>query len=113
MKKISAYLVALIGVAAIIFGVLFLMGAGDSQDVLAGELAPVTISQVDATYDQVSAGVKANPQDVSLALKKASLGLAKSNLGLIDFVRKSSYLTIAMGVGMVLIGLSMAMMKEK
>ena len=112
MKKLSAYLVTVIGVVVIVFGALFMWGASSSQKTLADEIAPLTISQVDATYEQVSAGAKANPSDVSMALKKASLGLAKSNIGTIDFVRQSGIMAIALGFGVVLVGMTMVMKKE-
>jgi hypothetical protein len=105
MKTIGALLVTLIGVAAIVFGVLFIMEAGNSTDELAAEISPLTTSQVNATYDQISAALKASPQDVSLALQKGSLALAKSTLSTIDFVQKSGILSIIMGAGFVLTGL--------
>jgi hypothetical protein len=112
MKKISAYLVTLVGVVAIVMGVLFILGAADSQNTVANEIAPLTISKVNSTYDQLSLGVKANPTDMSLAIQKASLSVAKSNLGVIDFVRKSGILSIVLGVGVGILGLVMVARKE-
>jgi len=112
MKTIGALAITLVGVAAIVFGVLFIMEAGDSRDTVASEVAPLQISQVNATYDQVSAGAKAAPDDMSLAVKKAQLGLAKSNLKTIDFVQKSGILNIVLGGGFVLTGLVLMMKRD-
>jgi hypothetical protein len=110
MKKISAILVALIGVVCIVFGVMFIMQAGDSRQVVADELAPIKISDVNATYDQVKAGLKANTDPtkaVSLTLQKLSLGSAKTNISTISFVEKTGMVVIIVGVGFALAGLGL------
>ena len=115
MKMLVSLLVALIGVAAIVFGVMFIMEAGNSRDELATEVAPMQLSQVEATYDQASAALKANTDPakaLSLTLQKTSLGLAKSNLKTIKFVQNAGYLNIALGVGFVLVGLFMFMKRD-
>jgi hypothetical protein len=116
MKNLLSILVALVGVAAIVFGVLFMMQANSSRTTLANELAPVTLANLNATYDQVKAGlaqasaaaaaatdpaVKAatNEKVQDLGWQKAGLSAAKASRGTIDFVQMSGILAIVLGVG--------------
>jgi len=115
MKTIGAALITIIGVAAIVFGVMFIMKAGDSEERVAKEIAPLQISQVNATYGQISGQIKAatDPAKVQqLTLQKLSLGLAQSNIGTIDFVKNSGILNIVLGAGFVLSGLAMFMKRN-
>ena len=112
MKMLVSILVALIGVAAIVFGVMFIMEAGNSRDDLATEVAPLQLSQVEATYDQFKADAAAKPTDLAKALRKTSMGLAKSNLKTIKFVQNAGYLNIALGAGFVLVGMFMFMKRN-
>jgi hypothetical protein len=112
MKNLLSILVAVVGVVAIVFGVLFIMQANSSRDTLVKELAPVTLATLDSTYDQVKAGLAtaqaagaaANETIQSLGWQKASLSAAKGSRGTIDFVEKSGMLTIVLGLGFVLSG---------
>ncbi len=101
MKMFSAALVAIVGVVCIVFGVLFIMQAGDAKEMVAGELAPMEISAVNAAYGQVSGALKANPESVPLTLQKLQLGLAKSNIATIKFLQNTGILVIVIGAGFV------------
>lgn len=105
--KWSALFIAIVGIVCIVFGVMGIIGAGDSEQEVADELAPVTISALDATYDQISAAYSAvrgtdTPEESVFLGKKTSLGLARSNLGTISFVRNTAILEIILGAGLVL-----------
>ena len=105
--KMIALTIAVVGIVCIIFGIMGIMGAGNSEQEVADELAPVTIANLDDTYDQISAAYSAvrgtdSPEESVLLGKKTSLGLARSNIGTIDFVRNTSILEIVIGAGLVI-----------
>jgi hypothetical protein len=114
VKNILSILVAIIGVAAIVFGVLFIMQASENKTTVVDELkaSNLTPATLNAAYDQAKAGLAqalaagtAGAESAqSAGWQKASLGLAKSNLNTIDFVQKSGILTIVIGAGFVLAG---------
>ena len=109
MKKFRDAILVIIGIACIVFGVMFIMKAGDSRDAVAKELGTLPLSGVNAAYDQTKAGLAAKPDDVALTLQKLSLGQAKSNIGTIDFIQNSGILTIVIGVGFVFAGAGLVM----
>jgi len=116
MKKMNAIMVAIIGVACIVLGIMFIMQANTSQQKVADELAPVQISEVDAKYEQVSAALKAatDPAQItSLTLTKTSLGLAKSNIGTIKFLQNSGIVNIIIGAGFSFAGLGLLKKDER
>jgi len=105
--KWSAFSIVIVGVVCIVFGIMGIIGAGNSEQEVADELAPVTISDLDATYDLISAAYSAvrgtdAPEESIILGKKTSLGLAKSNIGTIKFVRNTAILEIVLGAGLVL-----------
>jgi len=107
-------------VVCIVFGVMFILEASSSRDTVANELqaSGLTIATVDAAYDQakaglaqaLAAGAAGTESAQSAGWQKASLGLAKSNIGTIKFVQNSGILTIVIGVGLLLTG--MGLMKK-
>lgn len=108
--KILSLMVAIIGMACIVFGIMFIMQANTSQQKVADELAPIQISEVNAKYGQVSGALKAatDPTQItSLTLTKTSLGLAKSNMGTIKFLQNSGIVNIIIGSGFFLAGLGL------
>jgi hypothetical protein len=114
MKNVLSILVAVIGVVCVVFGVLFIMQAGDSKTTVVDELATsgVTLDTLDAKYDAakaglaqaLAAGAPGTETAQSVGWQKASLGIAKSSLTTIGFVEKSGILTIVIGAGLVLAG---------
>jgi hypothetical protein len=105
--KCSALLVAIVGVVSLVFGIIFIIEAGNAEQKVADEIAPLQISEVNATYGQVSAAYQAvrgtnTPEESSLLLQKTSLGLARSNIGTVKFVRNIGILEIVIGAGLVL-----------
>ena len=117
MKIFGSLLVVLVGVVAIVFGVMFIMQAGSSRTTLSDELkaSNVTLATLNAAYDQAKAGLEQataakNAEAVqSAGWQKASLSVAKSSVSTINFVEKSGILNIVMGVGFIFIGLFMFM----
>ncbi len=111
MKKLSAALVAIVGVVCIVFGVLFIMQAGDSRDALAEELATsgVTLETLDAKYDAakaglaqaLAAGAAGTETAQSIGWQKASLGSAQSSASTIEFLQSTGILVIVIGAGFV------------
>ena len=120
MKTISSTLVTLVGVVAIVFGIMFIIQAGASQNTLVSELqaSGVTLSTLNTAYDQAKAGLeqataaKSTEGIQSAGWQKASLGLAKSNVSTIKFVQNAGILNIVFGVGFVLVGLFMFMKRS-
>ena len=119
MKKIRDAILVLIGVACIVFGVMFIMKAGESRQAVVDELATsaVTLDTLNDKYDAakaglaqaLAAGAAGTESAQSIGWQKASLGLAKSNVGTIDFIQNSGILTIVIGVGFVLAGAGLVM----
>ena len=112
MKNILSILVAVIGLVCVVFGVMFIMQAGDNKATVVDELksSGLTTATLNATYDQVKGALeqataaKSTESMQSYGYQKASLGLAKSNLNTIDFVQKSGILTIIIGAALVWLG---------
>ncbi len=113
--KMSALCIAIVGVVAIVFGIMGIMEASKSEDKVAEELAAynVELCNVHAAYGQASAtlgqamqsGDAEKIQDARL--DKGSLGLAKSNVGTIKFLRNTAILEIIAGAGFVLAGVGL------
>lgn len=120
MKTISALLVTLVGVVAIVFGIIFIMEAGSSRTTLSDELksSNITLATLNAAYDQAKAGLEQataakNVEAIqSAGWQKASLSVAKSNVSTIAFVQNAGILNIVLGAGFVLVGLFMFMKRE-
>ena len=119
MRAISI-IVAILGLASLVFGVLFIVQAGSADKTLAEELKPLMTSEVNAKYDAVTPkqrGIMAQeepkiqagqalPSDMYnyLSAQRASLGLAKANLGTASFVRMSGMVDAVLGLALVLGG---------
>ena len=106
-KAGSAIVVIAVGLACLVFGIMFIMQAGSSEQKVADEIQPLQLSEVNATYGQVSAALAAarDPAEIqSLTMQKTSLGLAKANIGTIKFVKNSGIVDIIVGAGLVVIG---------
>jgi hypothetical protein len=111
--------VAVVGVVCIVLGSMFLLQANSKQQEIAGEIAPLTIEQVDAKYEAVKAAqiayataeetqIQAGTSAPSvmydyLSAQRALLGLAKSNLDVVEFVRFIGILNIIIGLGFLII----------
>ena len=55
MKRFYGIIVALIGVAILVMGIVFLTQANTAKKTVADQIAPVTLSNLNATYNSVEA----------------------------------------------------------
>jgi hypothetical protein len=112
--RVLAILVIILGIAAIVFGILFIPQASSAKQKVADSLtAPVTLDNLDATYDQISGAFNqlkasglpsSDPQYVMVLGQRTSLGLARSNVGTANAVRTNGIIDIILGLGLVLGG---------
>lgn len=122
--RVIAIIVAILGLASLVYGILFVAQASSAENQVLNEIAPLTsLSQVDPQYDKVTASFdkflateepqiqagKAAPSAMYAYLsgQRALLGLAKSNIGTAKFVRSTGLVDIILGLGMVLTGLAL------
>jgi cytochrome bd-type quinol oxidase subunit 1 len=120
MMRLIAILVSVLGLAALVFGIVFITQASSAEQQIAGEIQPVKLAEVDAKYEaakksqaplraaeepNIQAG-KAAPSAMYnyLSGQRTSLGLAKANIGVAGFVRMSGIIDIIVGLGLVLAG---------
>ena len=109
-----AVIVIILGLAALVFGILFIPQASSAEKQIADSVAPLTLGQVVAKYDALKAAEEPQIQAktaaptinyVYLSAQRALLGLAKSNIGTAKFVRLNGLIDILVGLGLVLSGL--------
>lgn len=119
----SAIIVTVLGVAALVFGIIFITQAGSAEQEIADEIQPVTIAEVDAKYEavktnqmalagteepKIQAGTAAPSTTYNyLTVQRTSLGLARANIGLAGFVRTSGIIDIIVGLGLILAGVGL------
>jgi hypothetical protein len=118
--RVIAIIIAILGLATFVYGILFVAQAGTAEKEVANEITPLTLDQVDAQYNTVSTNyekymaaeepkIQAKQAEASatynyLSSQRALLGLAKSNIGTAKFVRTSGTVDIILGLGMFLAG---------
>lgn len=121
--RIMAIIVIILGLAAVVFGILFIPQANSARQQVADSIAPLTLSEVNDKYDAVAAKYtaiknaeepkiqagQAMPSDMYnyLSAQRALLGLAKSNIGTAKMVMTSGIIDILVGVGLLLGGLAL------
>ncbi|OGO07409.1 MAG: hypothetical protein A2Y92_02380 [Chloroflexi bacterium RBG_13_57_8] len=107
--RVLGVLVIILGIATLVFGILFIPQASAAKQKVADSLtAPVTLDTLDATYDNIDAKVDATPQNDPTYLmyfaQRTSLGLAKTNVGTARMVSTMGIINIIAGLGLVLAG---------
>jgi hypothetical protein len=115
-------LVLVLGIAVLVFGIMFIPQASDAKQKVADSLtAPVTLDNLDDYYDQVSGQydqIKASgmpstdPTYVMVLGQRTSLGLARSNVGLARFLNTMGIVNIIAGVGLIFAGCALMMRKS-
>jgi len=121
--RLSAIAVIVLGVVGLVFGILFITQASSAEQAIADEIQPLTIAEVDPSYEavktnQMALAMTEEPQIQAgeavpsttynyLTVQRASLGLAKSNIGLAAFVRTSGIINIIVGLGLILAGVGL------
>jgi hypothetical protein len=118
--RILSLVTIILGVAAIALGVVFVFQANASNNEITTSILPLTRDQVNPKYDAVTvkynqimaaeepsiqAG-KAAPSDMYnyLSAQRGLLGLAKANIGTVKAVQMNAYVTIGIGIALVLVG---------
>jgi hypothetical protein len=125
MKRFYGIIVALIGVAILVMGIVFMLQANTGKKTVTDEISPIALSDLNAKYNTVEAaqeaqmakeepGIQAGQAAPSamynyLSSQRALLGLAKSNVGLSGFVMMSGTVDIILGIGLALIGVVLYM----
>ncbi|MDD5288959.1 MAG: hypothetical protein PHY28_07630 [Dehalococcoidales bacterium] len=126
MKRCMGMIVALVGVASLVLGIIFIVQAGSARQEVADSIAPLKISEVNAKYDAVKAkqaqlmsaeepkiqAGQAQPSAMYnyLTVQKVGLGLTRTNIGVAGFLQTSGIIDIILGIGLLLAG--MAMLKK-
>jgi len=119
-QRMSALIVAVLGVVCLIFGIVFIVQAGSAEQEIADSLKPLAIAEVDGKYDavkaqqtqmsmaeepQIQAGTAAPSAMYNyLSIQRTALGLARSNIGSAQLVRMNGIINIAIGLGLFLTG---------
>jgi len=120
--RLLGLLVVILGIAAIVFGIMFIPQASDAKQKVVDSLSsPVTLDNLDATYDQISgafnqlkaAGMaSSDPQYVMILGQRTSLGLAKSSVGLAKLINTMGMVNIIVGAGLLFAGGALMMKKN-
>ena len=125
MKRFYGIIVALIGVAILVMGIVFALQANTGKKTVADEISPIALSGLNAKYDTVKAaqeaqaakeepGIQAKTSQPSVvydyySAQRALLGLAKSNIATAKFVMMSGTVDIVLGLGLILTGMVLYM----
>jgi hypothetical protein len=112
MMKVVSIIVILLGVASIVFGVLFITQAASGEKEIAESISPLPLEQLDEQYDTVAAqytqmrdaGAQASVEFNYLTVQKTGLGLARANVGAAQSVRMNGIIDIILGLGLGLAG---------
>lgn len=112
--RAMAVIMVILGLASLVFGILFITQAATAEQEVADSIAPLPLDQLDATYDGVTAqynqakaaGTPPGPEYNALYGNKVGLGLARSNVGTASLVRTTGIINILLGLGVILAGLA-------
>jgi hypothetical protein len=118
--RVLAVIVIILGLAAIVFGILFIPQASSGEQEIADSVYPLTLDQVAGKYDIVSdqydqlkvaeePGIQAHTAAPSInyvyvSAQRALLAVAKANIGTCKVVRITGIVDIMVGLGLVLGG---------
>ncbi len=110
-----AIIIVILGLASLVFGILFVTQAASAQNEVAESIAPLPLDQLDDQYDAVkaqyeqmkAAGAQPDAQYNYLYATKVGLGLARANKGTANAVRVNGVVDICVGLGLVLAGLGL------
>ena len=110
--RAMAIIIVILGIASLVFGILFVTQAASAENEVAESIDPLPLDQLDEKYDQAKQGIKDMEEagmevDVATKLQKTGLGLAKANYGTARAVRVNGVVDICVGLGLVLAGLAL------
>ena len=110
-----AITVIILGLASVVFGILFITQAAAGENEIAESIDPLPMDQLDAQYDTVkaqyeqmkAAGAQPSTDFNYLTIQKVGLGLARANAGTAQSVRFNGIIDIILGLGLGLTGLGL------
>ena len=118
-----AVIIIILGLASLVFGILFTTQSVSARQEVADSIAPLTLDELDAKYDAVKEkqtamkmaeepGIQAGQAQPSatynyLTIQKTGLGLARANVGTADAIMMYGLIDIIVGLGLVLTGIGM------
>jgi hypothetical protein len=110
-----AVIIIILGLASLVFGILFVTNSGSARQEVADSIAPLPLDQLDARYDTVkvqydqmrAAGAQPSIEYNYLAVQKTGLGLARANVGTADAILMYGLIDIIVGLGLILTGIGM------
>ena len=110
--RAMAIIVVILGIASLVFGILFVTQAASAENEVAESIAPLPLDQLDARYEEAKDGIKqmeaaGMEPDLATKLQKTGLGLARANAGTASAVRVNGVVDICVGLGLVLAGLAL------
>jgi hypothetical protein len=121
--RLCSIVVSLVGVVALVLGIVFIIQAGSSAQEVADSIQPVTLAELDSKYEtvkakqmdiraaeepQIQAGTVAPSSTYNyLTIQRTALGLARTNAGLAALVRTNGILDVLVGIGLVLAGVGL------
>ncbi len=121
--RIIAAVILLLGLASLVLGIIFIFQADSAKQEIADQIQPLQLSEVDGKYDDVVAkqtAIKAAEEPNIqtgraapsamynyLSAQRASLSLARSNIGTADFVQTTGIVNIVIGAGLILTGIAL------
>ena len=122
MNTFLRLVIIVLGIASLVFGIIFIFQAGSGIQRIADDIAPLAVKDVDAQYDAISVNQqkmmaaeepniqagKAAPSAMYnyLTVQRTGLGLARTNVGLVGFIRMGGIIDVILGLGLVLIGVA-------
>jgi len=120
--RVSAVVVLILGLVALVFGIVFITQAGSAEDEIAESIAPLQLDDVDSRYEDVKAqqsamrmvegpaiqtGADPSAMYNYLTIQRTSLGLTRSQIGLASVTRTSGIINIIVGLGLILAGVGL------
>ena len=120
--RVIAIIVMILGLASLALGVLFVTESFSAEDEIAESIAPLPLDDVDSRYEQVKeqqsamrameepaiqGGADPSAKYNYLTLKRTSLGLTRSQIGLASFTRTSGIINVVLGAGLILAGIGL------
>jgi hypothetical protein len=113
--RVISVIVAILGLAVLVFGILFVLQGISGEQEVADSIAPLPLEKLDAQYDALTsqynqmkeAGTPPGAEYNNLAVNKVGMGLARANVGTASFARTSGIIDIILGLGLVLAGLAL------
>jgi predicted PurR-regulated permease PerM len=123
MRRIIAAIIAILGIFALVLGIVFIFQSDSAKEQIADEIQPVTLSEVNAKYDavkakqlqlrqaeepQIQAGKAAASDTYNyLSIQRTSLGLAKANIGMAQFIQITGIVNLVIGLGLILVAITL------